>query len=96
MIHKGIAIEMPEDMTVEEAQVYVEEEIMLWQEKGVELGRIILKVDGDEVIIQAVEKSPIKHIRRITGYLSEVDNFNNAKRSELEQRVVHGRNCCCS
>ena len=31
----------------------------------------------------------IKRIRRITGYLSDVTNFNSAKRAELKDRVVH-------
>lgn len=31
----------------------------------------------------------IRRIRRITGYLSTVDRFNDAKKSELEQRVKH-------
>jgi ribonucleoside-triphosphate reductase len=31
----------------------------------------------------------IKRIRRITGYLSTVDRFNDAKRAELQQRFAH-------
>ncbi len=31
----------------------------------------------------------IKHIRRITGYLSTIDRFNDAKQAELKQRVAH-------
>ncbi|MDF2569806.1 MAG: nrdD [Sporomusa sp.] len=31
----------------------------------------------------------IRRIRRITGYLSEVDNFNDAKLDELNQRTTH-------
>jgi anaerobic ribonucleoside-triphosphate reductase len=31
----------------------------------------------------------IKRVRRITGYLSTVDRFNDAKHEELEQRVPH-------
>ena len=31
----------------------------------------------------------IKHIRRITGYLSTIDRFNDAKRAELHQRFAH-------
>jgi ribonucleoside-triphosphate reductase len=34
---------------------------------------------------------PFERIRRITGYLvGTLDNFNNAKRSEVEDRVKHG------
>lgn len=28
-------------------------------------------------------------IRRITGYLSSTDNWNNAKQAELKDRVTH-------
>ncbi|WP_345787109.1 anaerobic ribonucleoside-triphosphate reductase [Desulfotomaculum nigrificans] len=34
-------------------------------------------------------KSDIRLIRRITGYLSTVDRFNDAKQEELKNRVVH-------
>ncbi len=34
-----------------------------------------------------------ERIRRITGYLvGTLDRFNNAKRSEVEDRVTHGIN----
>lgn len=33
--------------------------------------------------------SDIKRVRRITGYLSTIDRFNDAKHEELEQRVAH-------
>ncbi|HBE76606.1 MAG TPA: anaerobic ribonucleoside triphosphate reductase, partial [Firmicutes bacterium] len=31
----------------------------------------------------------IRRIRRITGYLSTVDRFNDAKQAELKDRVKH-------
>lgn len=34
--------------------------------------------------------SDIRRIRRITGYLSTVDRFNDAKRAELHDRKTHG------
>ncbi|MCC5465029.1 anaerobic ribonucleoside-triphosphate reductase [Pelosinus baikalensis] len=33
--------------------------------------------------------SDIKRVRRITGYLSTIERFNDAKHEELEQRVAH-------
>lgn len=33
---------------------------------------------------------PFTRIRRITGYLSSVYSFNNAKKAELDDRVKHG------
>lgn len=49
----------------------------------------MITIDGEEVTIKSFEKSPIKRIRRITGYLSEVSNFNDAKRAELADRSIH-------
>lgn len=42
------------------------------------------------------EASTIRRIRRITGYFSEVNNFNTAKKAELKDRVKHGlqTECC--
>lgn len=37
----------------------------------------------------ACQNRDIKRVRRITGYLSNLDNFNDAKRSEEKNRVVH-------
>lgn len=34
----------------------------------------------------------IRRVRRITGYLSTVDRFNDAKRAELKDRVIHTYN----
>lgn len=36
-------------------------------------------------------KSKFERIRRITGYLSEVKQFNNAKQGELRDRVKHNK-----
>lgn len=44
-------------------------------------------IDGDEC--PSCGSTMIRRIRRITGYLSTVDNFNDAKKSELENRVSH-------
>lgn len=38
-----------------------------------------------------MNKRPFKRIRRITGYLvGDLSRFNNAKLSEVNQRVKHG------
>ena len=37
----------------------------------------------------ACSKKDIRRIRRITGYLSTIERFNDAKQEELEQRVAH-------
>lgn len=86
-----IDIKYPPDMSEEEAAVYVRDEIEYWKQTqpGKVLGKVIIDIDGDEVVITAVEKSPIRRLRRITGYLSTVDRFNDAKAAELRARVKH-------
>lgn len=41
----------------------------------------------DRIVIGA--GVPFERVRRITGYLSHVNRFNNAKRCELRDRVKH-------
>ncbi len=86
---QNVMVEIPDMISQEEAALYVKEEIELWKSKGKMLGQVIINVEGDDVIIKAIEKSPIKRIRRITGYLSEQHNFNDAKQAELKERIVH-------
>jgi len=85
-IINGVRVTYCEDITEQEAAEYVNEEIKLWADNGKELSSIFITVDGDEAVIEGKEKSPIRRIRRITGYLSEVTNFNDAKRNELVDR----------
>lgn len=56
-------------------------------------------VDGDYVDVNyTYDMVPFERIRRITGYLvGTLDRFNNAKRTEVEDRVKHGIGACsCS
>lgn len=57
---------------------------------GQEIEYIIAHLDGDYVNLEyKVKPIPFEHIRRITGYLSEVHQFNDAKQAELGDRVKH-------
>ncbi len=53
-----------------------------------------IELDGDYVNLNYdFADVSFQRIRRITGYLvGDLSRFNNAKRSEVEQRVVHGTN----
>ncbi len=55
---------------------------------------IEIELDGDYVNLQYhFEKVPFQRIRRITGYLvGDLSRFNNAKLSEVNQRLKHD-NC---
>lgn len=89
MMIENVLVEFPEAILQEEAAVYVKQELELWKAKGKMLGKVTIQIDGDDVVIKAIEKSPIRRIRRITGYLSEQHNFNDAKQAELKERFVH-------
>lgn len=52
------------------------------------MNTIKVKVDVNGMVGEGVG---FERIRRITGYLvGTLDRFNDAKRSEVEQRVKHG------
>jgi len=86
---QNVTISFPESMARSEAEHYAREEILHWQNKNKKLGRVEMEMEGDDVVIKAFEKSPIRRIRRITGYLSEIVNFNDAKVEELQDRFKH-------
>lgn len=79
----------PETLTAE----YIQEEIADYEAKT---GRTVRKVEisdnGDGTSTQRFWYQPVgfQRIRRITGYLvGDLAQFNNAKRSEVEDRVKH-------
>ncbi|WP_371375394.1 anaerobic ribonucleoside-triphosphate reductase [Sporomusa aerivorans] len=89
MIIEGIKVTAAADITEEEIRAIVSEEIQLWKGKGKELAAVQLSIQEDEIVVKAVERSPIKRVRRITGYLSTEDRFNSAKQAELTDRRAH-------
>jgi hypothetical protein len=86
---KDVLVEFPHSMTEGEAVNYADEEIDLWVKKGKKLDKVVIEIDGEEAVVRGFEQSPIKRVRRITGYLSEASNFNDSKKAELRARVVH-------
>ena len=88
MVHQ-VAVEYDPALTIAEMTSIVEDELNLWKENQKELARVELTLDGDNVVVKAVEKSPVRRVRRITGYLSNMENFNDAKQDELEARYKH-------
>ncbi|QDR80221.1 anaerobic ribonucleoside-triphosphate reductase [Sporomusa termitida] len=82
----GVIVNYSDGISVGEVRQILAEEQALWLAKGKTLGKLELVVDGDEIVVRAVERSPIKRIRRITGYLSTEDRFNSSKQAELADR----------
>ncbi|MEW6697787.1 MAG: anaerobic ribonucleoside-triphosphate reductase [Bacillota bacterium] len=68
----------------------VREEELRYAARGKELGEIeIVEISPEELEVRSKAKTAIKRVRRITGYLSTVDRFNDAKQAELVDRMVH-------
>lgn len=85
----GIKVDYDDAIEQDELLIYVSQEKDIYQKKGKILGSMEVRIDGDEVEIKSNEKSPIQRVRRITGYLSNANNFNDAKKAELNARVAH-------
>lgn len=88
MINQVVVTYDPE-LSMDEITAIVKEEVKLWGDKSKELARVEVTLDGENIIVKSVEKSPVRRVRRITGYLSNIENFNDAKRAELAQRYKH-------
>lgn len=87
-------IEFPKGVTEagepwDSLDLLVQEEQYLFHERKIALNDMTITKEGDEYIINSNERSPIRRVRRITGYLSNFDNFNHAKKRETEKRVSH-------
>ena len=89
MFVDGVKIVADPILTNEEIAHFVAEEKRLWEGKNKKLGQLELGIEGEEIILKATEKSPIRRVRRITGYLSSIDNFNDAKVAECNDRAKH-------
>ena len=89
IIVDGIKITADEGITSDEIEDIVRHEKNLWRADGKQIATIELKLDGDKTVLIAVEKSPVKRVRRITGDLSNIESFNDAKQAECQDRVSH-------
>ncbi len=89
MVVNGVQVIADPRLSREEINQFIAEEQQLWRSRNKILGQIELSIDQEEVIVKATEKSPIRRVRRITGYLSSIDNFNDAKVAECSDRAKH-------
>lgn len=87
----GVSVRADKNLSMQiiETLVHSESELMQ-QERNQKLSALeIQRISDDEVEVTSKPKSDIRRLRRITGYLSEVDNFNMAKRDEEKDRYKH-------
>jgi len=61
------------------------------REHGKRLTGMVVTLTGKDVDIEYILRKPFERIRRITGYLQKTEQWNNAKRHELADRVTHGK-----
>lgn len=87
--YNGIPVMCPEGLTEDEFQTICADEVEIWKAKQRAISSIDISVDGNELVVFTREKSPIKRLRRITGYLSDLTSFNDAKKAEEAQRYKH-------
>lgn len=76
----------PEDMHPDEVD-YIEDELA--KKVPYQLARIDINYHADGGIIIRPQYNTINRVRRITGYLSALPKFNDAKRAEERDRVSH-------
>jgi hypothetical protein len=87
---EGVRVHYDPRITRGEIDTILVEEKMIYAAARKELGTVELTLDGsDEITVKSTEKSPIIRVRRITGYLSKIDNFNDGKKAELADRTTH-------
>lgn len=68
-----------------------EKEVLKIIDKYTDVDFVEVIIAGDFIDIKTYRKAPFKRIRRITGYLvGDLSRFNNAKLSEVNDRVKNG------
>ena len=82
----GVGVFYPAEMTEQEAAEYVKEQLSV--KPDLNLVEMQIGLDGEDVLINP-HYDTVRRTRRITGYLSNVDNFNDAKKAEETARVKH-------
>ena len=88
----GIPVTVLGAVSLAEANVLVSKEVALNDPQERKITYIeITEVSSEEVDIEVTTEGAVKKLRRITGYLSDINNFNDPKRAELADRLVHGR-----
>lgn len=91
---KNVQIIIGEGVTKYEADTQTLFELAEWNQRKKKLLKLEIFIDPNtqELVVKGTEKSPITRLRRITGYLSKIDNFNDAKQAEAKERQKHVKN----
>lgn len=82
----GIKVNCAEGISKEEAAVYLKDQLQVRPHET--LLSLDLSLKGDNIIVKP-HYDTIVRVRRITGYLSTLPRFNDAKKAEVADRVCH-------
>ena len=82
----GIKVACAEGITEEEATGYLKDQLSVMPHKT--LLSMEVDLDGNDVVLKPHYDSIVR-VRRITGYLSTLPRFNDAKKAEAQDRVSH-------
>lgn len=82
----GVSVNCPECISEQEAATYLADQLTVMPHKT--LLSMDVELDGDSVVLKPHYQSVVR-VRRITGYLSTLPRFNDAKRAEVKDRVTH-------
>ena len=85
-MYNDVMVGCPDEMQMGEAEQYVKEQLDM--KPGRKLVEMEIKIDGDSVLLEPHYDSIVR-VRRITGYLSTIPRFNDAKKDEERSRLKH-------
>lgn len=82
----GVKVSCADGISEQEAALYLHDQLQVMPHKS--LLALDLALNGEEVEVRPHYDSIVR-VRRITGYLSTLPRFNDAKRAEASERVAH-------
>jgi len=85
-LFNDVMVACPDEMSQQEAQIYVKEQLAIHPHR--KLVEMDISLDGEKVFLKPHYESIVR-VRRITGYLSTLPRFNDAKRDEEKNRLKH-------
>lgn len=88
LTYNDIEIFYSDELEENEVINYVKEELKLHPQMRLQRVDVTIDKDGYSVFVKPYYNT-VTRIRRITGYLSSLPNFNDAKRAEERDRVSH-------
>lgn len=89
---KGTRIKFTDNEPIKEGEpeAYIDFAYQQLVDKSIRIAELKIEREGDYAYLNyVIQHEPFQRIRRITGYLSPVDNWNNAKYAEGQDRVKH-------